>query len=101
MELSKQEMELFLLVPVLESKKKFYIMFLTFDNEFKIGFKNRKWNYPNRKWNYKNRKWTYKNRKWNLFSYFQTSDQKTSFTKDFPSQPRTPKPYLGTGNGII
>ena len=62
-------------------------MFLIFTNESKTGFKNRKWNYLNRKWNY--------------FYYFQTSDQKTSFTKDFPSLPRTPKPVLETENGII
>ena len=49
MELSKQEMELFLLLTEIQSKNLFYKMFLTFDNESKIGFKNRKWNYPNRK----------------------------------------------------
>ena len=69
MELSKQEMELFLLFPDLQSKNFFYKMFLNFINEFKAGFKNRKWNHPNRKWNY--------------FSYFLTSDQKTSLTKYF------------------
>ena len=62
-------------------------MFLNFANEFKTGFENRKWNYLNWKWNY--------------FSHFQTLDTKTSFTKDFPSLPRTPKPVLETGNGII
>ena len=66
MELSKQEMELFLLFPDLWSKNFFYKMFLNFINEFKPGFENRKWNYPNRKWNF--------------FFYFLTSDQKTSFT---------------------
>ena len=46
------------------------------------------------------------------FNYLQSSDQKTSFTKYFPSNPRIPKPDLeteyriidgiiGTGNGII
>ena len=69
MELSKQEMELFLLFPDLLSKNFFNKMFLAFTNEFKTGFGNRKWNYPNRKWNY--------------FSYFLTSDQKTSLTKCF------------------
>ena len=44
-------------------------MFLTYTNESKTGFGNRKWNYPNRKWNY--------------FSYFLSSNQKTSFTKCF------------------
>ena len=80
MELSKQEMELLLLLSELQSKKFFYKMFLTFTNESKTGFENRKWNYLNRKWNY--------------FSYFKNSDQKTFFTKDFPSLLRTPKPVL-------
>ena len=69
MNLSKQEMELFLLFTDHWSKNFFYKMFLNFINEFKAGFENRKWNYPNREWNY--------------FSYFLTSDQKTSFTKCF------------------
>ena len=55
--------------PDLRLKNFFYKMFLNFINEFKAGFEIRKWNYPNRKWNY--------------FSYFLTSDQKTSFTKCF------------------
>ena len=42
MELSKQEMELFLILPELQSKNFFYKIFLTFDNESKIGFKNMK-----------------------------------------------------------
>ena len=65
MELSKQEIELFLLLPDLWWKNLFYKMFLIFTNEFKINFLNRKWNYPNRKLNY--------------FSYFQTSNQKLLF----------------------
>ena len=69
MELSKQEMELFLLFTDLQLKNFFYEMFLNFINEFKAGFENRKWNYPNRKWNH--------------FSYFLASDQKTSFKKGF------------------
>ena len=64
MELSKQEMELFLLLPELQSKNLFYKMFLTYTSESKTGFENRKWNYPNRKRIY--------------FSYFVTSDQKVS-----------------------
>ena len=52
MELSKQEMELVLLLPELQSKNFFYKMFLTFINESKTSFVNRKWNYPHRKWNY-------------------------------------------------
>ena len=62
-------------------------MFLTFTNEFKTGFENRKWNYPNRKWNY--------------FSYFLTFDQKTSFTKYFSFDPKVLKLIFKTGNGFI
>ena len=80
MKLSKQKMELFLLIPDLQLKNFIYKMFLNFIKEFKAGFENRKWNYPNRKWNY--------------FSYFLTSDQKTSFKKDFPALPKTPKPVF-------
>ena len=47
MELCKQEMELFLLLTDLQSKNFFYINFLTFKNESKTGFENRKWNYLN------------------------------------------------------
>ena len=36
-----------------------------------------------------------------LYSYLQTSDQKTSFTKVFPVNPMSPKPILETGNRII
>ena len=87
MELSKQEMELFLLFPDLRLKNFFYKMFLNFTNEFKTGFENRKLNYPNRKWNY--------------FSYFLTFDQKTSFTKYFKILSMSLKLVLKTGNGII
>merc|ERR1712240_90358 len=58
MELSKQEMELFqepklfLLFPDFRLNNFFYKMFLSFNNDSKTGFENRKWNYPNRKWNY-------------------------------------------------
>ena len=41
-ELSKQEMELFLLLLDLQSKNFFYKKFLTFRNESKTGFENRK-----------------------------------------------------------
>ena len=47
MELSKQEMELFLLLHDLQSKNFFNNTFLPFKNEFKTGFENRKQNYPN------------------------------------------------------
>ena len=46
--------------------------------------------------------------KWNYLSNLQTSDQKTSFTKYFPFNPKSQKPVseteyiiIGTGNGII
>ena len=64
MELSKQEMELFLPIPGLWSKNFLYKMFLICSKGLKIDFQNRKWNYPNRKWNY--------------FSHFQASDEKVS-----------------------
>ena len=60
MELFKLEMELFFLLPDLQSKNFFYKMFLIYTKEFKIGFQNRKWNY---------------------LSDFQASNQKNSFTK--------------------
>ena len=62
-------------------------MFLTFTNESKTGFENRKWNDPNRKWNY--------------FSYFLISDQKTSVTKCFKLLPTSPYLVLETGNGKL
>ena len=61
-ELSKQEMKLFLLLPEFQHKIFFYKMFLIFTNESKTGFENRKWNY---------------------FSYFLSSNQKTSFINIF------------------
>ena len=87
MELSKQEMELFLLFPDFRLKNFFYKIFLNFINEFQTGFENRKQNYPNRKWNY--------------FSYFLTSNQKTYFTKSFQLLKTNPKLVLKTGNRII
>ena len=69
MELSKQEMELFLLFPDFRLKNFFHKMFQSFNNDTKTGFENRKWNYTNRKWNY--------------FSYFLTSDQQITFAKRF------------------
>ena len=41
------------------------------------------------------------NRKWNYFTYLQTSDQKTCFTKVSLVNPMSPKLLLETGNGII
>ena len=52
-----------------------------------MDFQNRKWNYPNRKWNY--------------FSYFQASDQKTSFKKYFSFSTRNSELIFKTGNRII
>ena len=67
MDLFKQEMELFLPLPVLWSKNFFNKKFLISTKEFKIDFQNRNRNYLNRKRNY--------------FSHFRASDQKTSFTR--------------------
>jgi len=69
-------------------------MFLNFNIEFKADFENRKLNYPNRKWNYPNRKWNY-------FSYFLTSDQKTSLTKCFFLLTTSQNLGLKIGNRII
>jgi hypothetical protein len=80
-------MELFLPLSVIESKKFFYKRCLLRSNDFKMVFRNRKWNYLNRKWNY--------------FSPFQSSDQKTFLTKAFPFGPTIPKWFSETGNGII
>ena len=51
MELSKQKMELFLLLTELQLRNFFYNMFLTFPNDDKTCFVNRKWNYSNMKRN--------------------------------------------------
>ena len=87
MELSKQEMELFLPLPGLWSKNFFYKMSLICSKWFKIKFQNRKWNYPNRKCNYS--------------STFQAYDQKTSFTRCFSLDPRGSKLIFKIGNRII
>jgi hypothetical protein len=49
----------------------------------------------------RNRKWNYPNRKWNYFSYFQSSDQKTSLTKVSPFGLTISKWFSKTGNGNI
>jgi hypothetical protein len=82
-----KEMELFLPLPVIISRKFFYNRFLILSNNFKMVFSNRKWNYLNRKWIY--------------FSPFQLSDQETSLTKVSPYGPMIPKWFSETGNGII
>ena len=83
----KQEMELFLPLPVLWSKNFFNKNVLIFTQEFKIDFQNRKQNYLNRKRNY--------------LSHFRASDQKTSFTRCFTFFPRSLRLIFKTGNGII
>ena len=62
MELSKQEMELFLPLPGHWLKNFINKMFIIWSKGFKIKFQNRKWNYPNRKLNY--------------YSHLQASDKK-------------------------
>ena len=64
---SKQEIDLFIPLPVLWPKNFLYNMLHIFTKEFEIVFQNRKWNYLNRKWNY--------------FPRIQAFDQKTTFTK--------------------
>jgi hypothetical protein len=87
MELSKQEMELFLLIPVIWSKNFFNKSFPFLSDNYKIEIRNRKWNYLDRKWIY--------------FSHFQLSDQKTSLTKVSPFGLTISKRFSETGNGII
>jgi hypothetical protein len=87
MELSKQEMELFLPFPVITSKNFFDKSIPVWPNDSKLVFRNRKWKYLNRKWNY--------------FFPFQLSDQKTSLTKVSPFGPTLSKWFSETGNGIF
>ena len=124
MELSKQEMELFILLPGLGSKNFFYKIFVIRSKGFKTGnriiqtgngiisptsrplIKNLFYKMflicsKGLKIDFQNRKWNYPNRKWNYFSHFQASDQKTCFTKCFLFVPRVSKLIFKTGNGII
>ena len=116
MELSKQEMELFLLLRDLKSKNFFYKKFLNFIIEYKAGFSNRKWNYfsyfltsDQNTSNFlqqlqklvQKTGWNYLNRKWKYFSYFLTSDQKTSFNKMFFTFNNDTKTCFENRNGII
>ena len=87
MELSKQEMELFLPFPVIGSQNFFNKSISNWSKDSKMDFRNRKLNYVNRKWNY--------------FFPFWSSDQKTSLTKSFPIGLRIIKWISETGNGII
>ena len=94
MELSKQDMKLFLPLPGLQSKNFYYNMIVICSRGFKIYFKNRKQNHPNRKWNYFSH---FKTFSW----YLQTSDEKTYFTKCFSYGLRGSKLIFKTGNRII
>ena len=76
MELSKQEMEIFLPLIGLWPKNFFYNIFSILTKEFKICFQNGKWNYPNRNWNY--------------FSHFRASYKNPYFTKSFSNQTTHP-----------
>jgi hypothetical protein len=87
MELSKQEMELFLPFLFIGSKNFFNKTIPIWYNDSKMVFINRKWNYLNRKWIY--------------FSPFYSSDQKNSLTKDSSFGPTISKWFSETGNGII
>jgi hypothetical protein len=87
MELSKQEMELFLPFPLNGSKNFFDKSIPICSNDSKMVFRNRKCNSLNRKWNY--------------FPPFQSSDQKTSLTKVSPFVLTIPKWFSETGNGIL
>ena len=78
MGLSKQEMELFLLLPELQSKNVFYKMFLTYTSESKTDFENSNWNYFDNA-----AKIGFKNRRENYFFYFLSSNQKISLSKCF------------------
>ena len=80
-------MELFLPLPVIESKNVFNKSIPIWSNDSNMVFRNRKRNYLNRKWNY--------------FFPFQLSDQKTSFKKVSPFGPTIQKWYSEKGNGII
>jgi hypothetical protein len=87
MEISRQEMELFLPLPVIWSKKNLNKRFPIWSDDFKMVFRNRKWNYLDRKWN--------------CFSNFQSSDQKTSLTNVSPFGLTISKWFSETGNAII
>ena len=122
MEISKQEMELFIPFPGLRSKNFFYKMFLIFTQEFKRDIQNRKQNYSNMKWNHlshfqasdkknfffkmfliftKEFKGDIQNRKWKYSSNFQASYQKTSFAKCFIFISRSLELIFKTLNIII
>ena len=87
MELSKQEMELFLSFLVIGSKNLFSKRIFNCSTDSEMVFRNRKWNYLNRKWNH--------------FSPFQLSNQKTFLTKVSPLGPMILKLFSETGNRII
>ena len=127
MELSIQEVELFVPFSVIVSKILFKKRFLIWSNYSKMVFRNRKWNYRKRKWNHFsflqsldqktsvtkdssfsptipkwiNRKWNCLNRKWNYFSPFKLLYQKPSLKIDFSFSPIIPKWFSEIGNGMI
>ena len=129
MELSKEEMELFLHSPVIRSKKlslrNFPYLVYCFQTVFQkqemdlskeemelflpfpvIRSKNFLYkSFPiwstASKLVIRNRKLNYLSRKWNYFPIFGLSDQKTSFTKVTPFGSLIPKWFAETGNGII
>ena len=85
LELFKQEMELFLPLPVLWSKNSSNKNFLISTQELKIDFEN----------------WNRNQQEEESLSHFWASDQKTSFTKRFSFLPRSSKLIFKTGNGIV
>ena len=87
MELSKEEMELFLPFPVIRSKNFLHKSFSIWSTTSKLVFRNRKWNYVNRKCNY--------------FSPFQLSDQNTYSIKVIPIGSLILKWLLETENGVL
>ena len=127
MELSEQEMELFLPLPGLWSKTSFTKCLSFVPSGSKLIFKtgNRIIQTGNGiisptsrplikklllqkvfhslecKIDFRNRKWNYPNRKWRYLSHFKASIQKAPFTKCISFDPRGSKLIFETGNGII
>ena len=75
------------------------LMLLPFSNRKKLVYKSLKICPDDSKMEI--RKWNYPNRKWNNFSLFQSSDEKTYFTKFSPFGPMLPNWFSETGKGII
>jgi hypothetical protein len=100
MESSKQEMELVLPFPVIESKNFFNISIPIWSKDSKMFFRTRKWNYVNRKWNYLNRKWNHLKQEMELVLPFPVLRSKSFFNKRIPIWSNDSKWFSGTGNGI-